>query len=459
MKAVILAAGEGMRCRPLTLTRSKVMLRIANKPMIEYVVRALSESDITDILMVVGYAKERIMNYFGNGNDFDVHIEYVEQKQQLGTAHAIKQAKDSVGDEFLVLNGDNLVSADTIADITKRHTKGTSILTTSRMDTSGYALVIESDGVVREIVEGLTLKNVRNTKTGIYVSNRTIFDAIEEVLQSDASKSEITGSIQRMIEGEGVVKKIVEGQILKNVHNINTGIYIFDRTIFDAIEETLQADASDVSEFGITDSIQRMIDAGYEVHAHRTDHTWTDVIHSWDLLGVNAMILEGVPDSVHGLADSKVDDRVVVGRDSAIGENSYVKGPVIIGRNCDIGPNVVIAPSTSIGDNVTIEPFTYIKNSVIFDDVHIGSHSTIKNTIIGENNVIDSHFVVESRRDLTVELDRKLYHADELGTVIGDAGTIGCDVSVTAGALIGMECRIEAGTVVRRPIPSHALVV
>ncbi len=370
--------------------------------MIEYVVQSLAESGITDILMVVGYAKERIMNYFGNGKDFGVNIEYTEQKHQLGTAHAIKQAKDSVDDEFLVLNGDNLVSADTIADITKRHTGGTSILTTTRKATSGYALVIESGGVV---------------------------------------------------------KKIVEGQILNNVHNINTGIYIFDQTIFDAIEETLRADISGVSEFGITDSIQRMIDAGYDVHAHRTDNTWTDVIHSWDLLGVNAMILEGMPDSVHGLADSKIDGRVVVGRDSAIGENSYVKGPVIIGRNCDIGPNVVIAPSTSIGDNVTIEPFTYIKNSVIFDDVHIGSHSTIKNTVIGENNVIDSHFVVESRRDLTVELDRKLYHADELGTVIGDAGTIGCDVAVTAGALIGIECRIEAGTVVRKQIPSHALVV
>ena len=402
MKAVILAAGEGMRCRPLTLTRSKVMLRIANKPMIEYVVQSLAESGITDILMVVGYAKERIMNYFGNGKDFGVNIEYTEQKHQLGTAHAIKQAKYSVDDEFLVLNGDNLVSADTIADITKRHTGGTSILTTTRKATSGYALVIESGGVV---------------------------------------------------------KKIVEGQILNNVHNINTGIYIFDQTIFDAIEETLQADISGVSEFGITDSIQRMINAGYAVHAHRTDHTWTDVIHSWDLLGVNAMILEGMPDSAHGLADRKINDRVVVGKDSAIGENSYVKGPVIIGRNCDIGPNVVIAPSTSIGDNVTIEPFTYIKNSVIFDDVHIGSHSAIKNTVIGENNVINSHFVVESRRDLTVELERKLYHADELGTVIGDAGTIGCDVAVTAGALIGIECRIEAGTVVRKQIPSHALVV
>ncbi|MCK5109192.1 MAG: nucleotidyltransferase family protein, partial [Methanosarcinales archaeon] len=165
MKAVILAAGEGMRCRPLTLTRSKVMLRIANKPMIEYVVQSLAESGITDILMVVGYAKERIMNYFGNGKDFGVNIEYTEQKHQLGTAHAIKQAKYSVDDEFLVLNGDNLVSADTIADITKRHTGGTSILTTTRKATSGYALVIESGGVVKKIVEGQILNNVHNINT------------------------------------------------------------------------------------------------------------------------------------------------------------------------------------------------------------------------------------------------------------------------------------------------------
>ncbi len=80
MKAVILAAGEGVRCRPLTLTRSKVMLPVANKPTVEYVVQALHDSGIRDVVMVVGYAKERIMNYFGNGKDFDVNIEYAEQK-------------------------------------------------------------------------------------------------------------------------------------------------------------------------------------------------------------------------------------------------------------------------------------------------------------------------------------------------------------------------------------------
>lgn len=401
MKAVILAAGEGVRCRPLTLTRSKVMLPVANKPTVEYVVRALRDSGIRDIVMVVGYAKERIMNYFGNGKDFDINIEYAEQKQQLGTAYAIKQVKDLVEGEFLVLNGDNLVSRETITDLTEKHTGGVSILTAARADATGYALVEERDGKVLKIIEGLTLKDVRN---------------------------------------------------------VNTGIYIFGPDIFDAIEETLK---SDLGEFGITDSIQRMVDAGYGVHAYRTDHTWMDVIHSWNLLGVNARILEDVHESVHETAEvgGTIKGSVVIGSGSIIGAGSYIKGPVIIGRDCEIGPNVVIAPSTSIGDNVTIEPFTYIRNSVILDNTYIGSGSTIKNSIIGENNLIESHFSTENGKNLMIVLEGMLHHADELGTVLGDGNRVGCNVSTAAGTLIGTECRIETGTVIREQIPPHALVM
>ncbi|MEA1869907.1 MAG: bifunctional sugar-1-phosphate nucleotidylyltransferase/acetyltransferase [Euryarchaeota archaeon] len=403
MKAVILAAGEGVRCRPLTLTRSKVMLPVANKPTVEYVVQALHDSGIRDVVMVVGYAKERIMNYFGNGKDFDVHIEYAEQKQQLGTAHTIKQVKDIVKDEnkFLVLNGDNLVSEETIKDLTEKHTEGISILTAARADATGYALVEERGGKVLQIIEGLTLKNV---------------------------------------------------------HNVNTGIYIFGQDIFDAIEETL---GSDLGEFGITDSIQRMVDAGYGVHTYRTDHTWMDVIHSWNLLGVNARVLEDISESVHETAgvDGTIKGRVAVGSGSIIGAGSYIKGPVIIGRDCEIGPNVVIAPSTSIGDNVTIEPFTYIRNSVILDNTYIGSGSTIKNSIIGENNLIESHFITESGKNLMIELEGMLHHADELATVLGDGNRVGCNVSTAAGTLVGTECRIETGAVIRKQIPPHALVM
>jgi len=303
--------------------------------------------------------------------------------------------------EFLVLNGDNLVSEETIADLTEKHTGGVSILTAARADATGYALVDERDGKVLKIIEGLTLKDV---------------------------------------------------------HNVNTGIYIFGPDIFDAIEETLK---SDLGEFGITDSIQRMVDSGYGVHAYRTDHTWMDVIYSWNLLDVNARILEDISESVHETAEvaGLIKGRVVVGSGSIIGAGSYIKGPVIIGRDCEIGPNVVIAPSTSIGDNVTVEPFTYIRNSVILDNTYIGSGSTIKNSTIGENNLIESHFITESGKNLMIELEGMLHHADELGTVLGDGNRVGCNVSTAAGTLVGTECRIETGAVIRKQIPPHALVM
>jgi len=120
MKALILAAGEGIRCRPLTLARSKVMLPVANRPILEYIIRALAQNDINEIILVVGYKKERIMDYFRNGIDFGVKISYVEQQAQLGTAHAIKLAEQMINEKFLVLNGDNLVDKGTISEIINR---------------------------------------------------------------------------------------------------------------------------------------------------------------------------------------------------------------------------------------------------------------------------------------------------------------------------------------------------
>jgi glucose-1-phosphate thymidylyltransferase len=120
MKAIILAAGEGLRCRPLTLTRSKVMLPVANKPILEHAIYSLAENDIKDIILIVGYEKERVMDYFEDGVNFGVNITYIEQKAQLGTAHAIKQTRDLVGsgeEEFIVVNGDNIIEPKTVSDL------------------------------------------------------------------------------------------------------------------------------------------------------------------------------------------------------------------------------------------------------------------------------------------------------------------------------------------------------
>ncbi|OYT47556.1 hypothetical protein B6U83_04840 [Thermoplasmatales archaeon ex4484_36] len=111
MKAVILAAGEGRRLRPLTESMSKGMLPVGNRPILSYGIEALKEVGVRDIVMVVGYRREKIQNYFGDGRQFGVNIEYVVQRSRLGTAHALMQAREKVDGPFLLLPGDNLFTS------------------------------------------------------------------------------------------------------------------------------------------------------------------------------------------------------------------------------------------------------------------------------------------------------------------------------------------------------------
>src|SRR3990170_3573442 len=100
-QAVILAAGEGQRLRPFTVTKPKAMIAIAGKPILQYVVEALARNGIRNIVIVVGYRREQVFNYMGSGERFGVNITYITQERQLGTAHALMQAREVVENEFL----------------------------------------------------------------------------------------------------------------------------------------------------------------------------------------------------------------------------------------------------------------------------------------------------------------------------------------------------------------------
>jgi len=401
MKAVVLAAGEGLRCRPLTLTRSKVMLAVANRPILEYVIRSLSENNIRDIILIIGYKKERIMDYFGDGIDFGVNITYVEQNAQLGTAHAIKHAEPFINENFLVLNGDNLIESKTISDMLSRASGDVTLLTVVREQTTGYGVVILDKNRVARILE--------------------------------KPKEEVS-------------------------HFVNTGIYMFSPSIFDEIDKT---PISSTGEYAITDTIQRIIDKGGEVKHVTTNSMWLDAVHSWDLLKANAILLEKLEGSVKG----RVEEGAVILGDVEIGENSvvrsgcYIVGPVIIGKNCDIGPNTTILPSTSVGNNCRIGSFTEIENSILMNDVRIGTGSYISNSIIGTHNVIGSHFITEVGRNLKIEMKNELHYADELGTVIGDGNSIGERVLVLAGRMIATGCSIDSGVRVYKDVPQNSTVI
>ncbi|MDK2826275.1 MAG: UDP-N-acetylglucosamine diphosphorylase / glucose-phosphate thymidylyltransferase, partial [Methanolobus sp.] len=117
MKVVILAAGEGTRMRPLTASKPKVMLPIANKPMMEHTINAAIKAGVKEFLIVTGYREDAIKDYFKDGSHFGISVEYVRQEEQLGTANAIGCAKGFVKGHFIVLNGDMLVSTEHIAHL------------------------------------------------------------------------------------------------------------------------------------------------------------------------------------------------------------------------------------------------------------------------------------------------------------------------------------------------------
>ncbi|VVB89231.1 Bifunctional protein GlmU [uncultured archaeon] len=401
MKAVILSAGEGLRCRPLTLTRSKVILPVANKPLLEHIIKALAENGIREIILVVGYKKERIMDHFGDGMGFGVNISYVFQDAQLGTAHAVKQVKEYIDGDFLVLNGDNLIDAGTIAEMLAGKKGAVTLLGVEREQTLGYGVLISEFGRVTKILEK--------------------------------------------------PKEVVS-------HIINAGIYIFSPDIFEEIERT---PLSETGEYAITDTIQQMISGGKEVTMVISRSMWIDAVHSWDFLKANAILLEGCKKDVKGTVEKGVTIKgnVSVGENSLVRSGCYIIGPVTIGKNCDIGPNTVILPSTAIGDNSSIGPSVEIQNSILMNDVRIGSNSYISNSIIGANNTIGSHFSTEVGSELMIEMKGILHHADMLGTVIGDDNTLAIRVLIKAGKMISNNCSVEAGVTVHKDIPPGSIVV
>lgn len=401
MKAVILAAGEGTRLRPFTLTRPKAMIPIMDKPMLEYVISAVSGCDITDIILVVGYHKERVMDYFEDGVDFGVDIAYVKQEQQLGTAHAVKQAQPHLaeGESFLVLNGDNLVESATVKDVMDAHEGDVSLAGVIREKVRGYGVLIVDGPHVKEIVE----------------------KPLEEV---------------------------------SNI--VNTGIYVFPYSVFEEIDNT---PLSVRGEYDITDAIQRMIDSNHEVNFVHSEHMWTDAIYPWDLLDVNAAILDTAEKEVNAQIEENVQlhGDILIGENTVVHSGSYIVGPAVIGDGCEIGPNAVILPSTSIGNNVRVKPFTEIDNSIIMDNTLIGSSSYLRNSIIGENVHLEAHFTAESALARVVLEDE--IHQVDVGTIIGENTHIGAGTMASAGTIVGVDCNVAPGKSLGGCIPSGSMVI
>jgi UDP-N-acetylglucosamine diphosphorylase/glucosamine-1-phosphate N-acetyltransferase len=398
LKAVILAAGEGRRCRPLTQTRAKVMLPVGNRPFMEHVILSLAKNGIKDLYIVVGYQKERIMDHFEDGIDFGVNITYLEQQEILGTAHALGKAGPYIDEEFLVVNGDNLIDARAVKDLIS--VQGESVvLAALRQHTSDYGVLTVRDGCITAIVE----------KPG------------------------------RPCAGI-----------------INTGAYKFSPSIFDELART---PISERGSYELTQTLSLMIEEGREIEALITKGTWADAIFAWDLLGANNLALSMKDSEVHGTVEEGAWCRgaVEIGEGSLIRSGSYLVGPVSVGRDCDIGPNVTILPSTSIGDSVRIGSHTEIRNSIVMSGTRIGSGAAISDSVIGEACVLGDHLSVEVGPSVQ-EMEETFYKA-EFGAIVADDVTAGNRILMRSGAMVGTGASIGSGTAVSGWIERGSRVV
>lgn len=341
-QAVILAAGEGQRLRPFTVAKPKVMLAIAGKPILQYVIESLYQNGIRHIVVVIGYCKEQVLDYIGSGEQFGVEVIYVTQERQLGTAHALAQAQAVTEKKFLVLPGDHLIEANTIASFVSAAPNA--ILLKQVDDPSRYGVVTTVDGRLKNIAEKPQTPSTNIVNTGIYAFSRDIFDLIE----SDLDIPDVLN------------KMVAQGKVISARETSGTWLdvaYPWDiLRLNDTVIRKMQPSIGGTIEEGA--SVKGLVSIGK-----------TTVIK----------------------ANCYIGGPVVIGDNCEIGPNACILPATSIGNNVVISPFTEVKNSV-IGDDVSIGPGCLIEDSVIDQGCVINSHF-----IAGSNQTeikIDSEYHV-----------------------------------------------------------------
>ncbi len=314
-QAIVLAAGEGQRLRPFTVTRSKAMLSIADKPILQFVVESLAQNGIRDVVLVVGYRKEQVYDYLGSGEQFGVNITYVTQDTQLGTAHALLQVKDIAEGEFLVLPGDNLIEAHTIADFIE--VKPQAVLVKRVSDPVRYGVVGTEGSEITDIIEKPKEAASNLVNTGIYAFTRDVFQFTESVL-------DIPDALNNMI---------AEGHTIQALETSGTWldvVYPWDIiSLNDAVLQDINVSLGGTIESGASIKGKVMVGEGTLVRAGSCIYG-PAVIGSGCDIGPNVCIMPS----------TSIGDNVVISPFTEI-KNSVIGNDVAIGAACIISDSVI----------------------------------------------------------------------------------------------------------------------
>jgi len=429
---VVLAAGQGTRMKSRL---PKVLHRIAGLPMVQHVLNAVAGISDGLPVVVIGFRADLVRQSLGDA------ATYVLQEQQLGTGHAVLQARAALegrADAVLVLYGDMpLLSTNTLRSLIgtfEAHSGPMAMLTCIHDDAMGFGRIVrDKDGCVLGIVE------------------------------------EVQATAEQ-----------------KAIKELNPGVYCFDASWLWAHLERLPL--SPKGEYYLTDLVAMAVAEGHAVQT-------VVVGDALETLGVNDRIhlarVEGVVRqrireelmrsgvSIVDPATTFVDAGVAVGQDTVVYPNTHLQGDTRIGRDCVVGPNTIIRSST-VGDgcrleaavieeavvenDVSVGPFAHLrKGAHLAEGVHMGNFGEVKNSYLGPR-VRMGHFSYLG--DATVGADVNIGAGTitcnfdgekKYPTVIEDGAFIGSDTMLRAPVRVGARAKTGAGSVVTHDVPADSV--
>ncbi len=323
MKAVIMAGGEGTRLRPMTSLLPKPMVPIVNQPVMEHIIGLVKHHGITEMVATLAFMPQVITDYFGDGDEWDVSIEYAIEETPLGTAGSVKNASHLLPDDepFLVISGDGITDID-LTELIAFHRR------------SGGAVTI-------------ALK------------------AVDDPLDFGVVITREDGRIDRFLE------KPTWGQVFSDT--INTGIYVIEPWVLDEIPEGVQYDFS-------AELFPKLMAQGHQLYGSVSECYWCDVGSRDSYLDVHRAILDGrahihIP-GVHARDGLWVADTATIHPEAQLGDK------VVIGENVTIRAGAFVGDHVVIGDNCVIGADARIDHSVLWDDTFVDKQAIVTGSVL-----------------------------------------------------------------------------
>jgi mannose-1-phosphate guanylyltransferase/phosphomannomutase len=327
-KAIVMAGGQGSRLRPLTLTRPKPMVPVANRPIMAHILEWLRDHGFSEVLVTLHYRADDIRRAFGDGRAFDVRISYRVEHEPLGTAGSVKFAEDWIaGEPFLIASGDALTDLD-LAALQRRH---------------------------RETGAWLTIGLTR----------------VEDPSEYGVVELDHLGRVVRFQEKPG------RGRALSNL--ANTGIYCVEPKVLARVPRGRAFDWS-------RDVFPGLLAEGLPIFGHALDGYWCDIGSMDAYRRGQCDALEGAVKVA--LPAHAARPGVWIGANARIAPRAVVEGPVLLGAGCRIEPGARILPGSVIGERAIVRTGACVSNAILGAECELGPDALVRDSVVAEETRI-----------------------------------------------------------------------